>query len=99
MLKLNLLGNITSITLISFREYWAITNFEKRINKNFFRSINVVGQGIGIGHVGGICYTAATGASYDLKDVQSTALTVAHELGHNLGKKRCKSEPLIFEKC
>lgn len=57
------------------------------MNKNFSRSVNVITPGVGVAWTGSICNTVATGVNDDLKNALSTALTVAHEIGHNLGKE------------
>lgn len=51
-----------------------------------FRDLHVVDQGIGLAGIGTICDVGSTGVCQDVKTVLGNALTIAHELGHNLGK-------------
>lgn len=51
-----------------------------------FRSVNVVENGVGLAGIGTICGGCSTGVNDDLKTTSGMALTMSHELGHNLGK-------------
>lgn len=51
-----------------------------------FRSINVIEDGVGVAGVGTVCDNTCTGVNDYLDNVFGTAITIAHELGHNIGK-------------